>query len=156
MQIVVHPNPLLRAHADPVPHVGRRERQLFKRMLTNMRKWNGVGLAAPQVGHLLRMIVAEAEGDTVALANPTILENIGMDRMVEGCLSLPGRQVDVARAASIWVKAINEKNQQVEFQKHGLIARILQHEIDHLDGVLIIDRGSDIPAVSTRKQEVSA
>ena len=73
VQLVIYPNPVLQAHAAPVSHVGNKERCLFKRMLTNMRRWNGVGLAAPQVGRLLRMIVAEVGGTTLAMANPTIL-----------------------------------------------------------------------------------
>jgi len=130
VQLVIYPNPLLRAHAAPVSHVGKNERRLFKSMLTNMRRWNGVGLAAPQVGHLLRMIVAEVEGTTLlALANPTILESKGMDRMMEGCLSLPSKEVDVMRSDSVWLKAVNRGKQKVELKYEGLIARILQHEI---------------------------
>ena len=121
-----------------------------------MRQWNGVGLAAPQVGHSLRMIVAEAVGQTVALANPTILEQTGIDRMVEGCLSLPDRQVDVIRAVTIWVKALNEDSKQVEFKQEGLLARIVQHEIDHLNGMLIIDHGPGVTVASATRQEVSA
>lgn len=156
MQIVVYPDPMLHAHAKPVLHVGKKERLLFKRMLTNMRQWDGVGLAAPQVGHSLRMIVAEVQGTTLALANPAILERKGMNHMVEGCLSLPGRHVDVIRTVTIWVKALNEDSKQVEFKQEGLLARIVQHEIDHLNGVLIIDHGPDIVSASARKQEVSA
>jgi len=156
VQIVLHPNPLLRIQANPVPHVGKNERRLFKRMLRSMRQWNGVGLAAPQVGYSLRMIVTEAKGETMVLANPTILEQTGMDRMVEGCLSLPGRQVNVARAATIWVKALNEDGKSVEFKQAGLLARIVQHEIDHLNGMLIIDHGTNVADASATRQEVTA
>lgn len=156
MKIVEHPDPMLRAHAKPVLHVGKKERYLFKRMLTNMRRWDGIGLAAPQVGHSLRMIVAEAKGKTLALANPTILESKGMDRMMEGCLSLPGQEVNVTRAVSIWVKAVNEDNKQVALKQKGLFARILQHEIDHLNGVLIIDHDPVTAIKAADKQEASA
>ena len=154
VQLVIYPNRLLRDYATLVSHVGKKEQRLFKRMLTNMRRWNGVGLAAPQVGYLLRMIVAEVEGTTLALANPTILECKGMDKMVEGCLSLPGQEVDVMRSARVWLKAINEENKQVELKQEGLVARILQHEIDHLDGVLIIDHGPVIMREASEKQNL--
>ena len=154
VQLVIYPNPILQAHSAPVSHVGNKERSLFKRMLINMRRWNGVGLAAPQVGYLLRMIVAEVGGTTLAMANPTILECKGMSRMIEGCLSLPNKEVDVMRSTSIWIKADNEENKQVELKQEGLLARILQHEIDHLDGVLIIDHGPVITRESSDKQNV--
>ena len=154
VQLVTYPNPILRTCATPVLHVGKKERLLFKHMLTNMRRWNGVGLAAPQVGHSLRIVVAEVEGTTLLLANPTILERKGMDRRVEGCLSLPGQEVDVIRSASIWLKAVNEENKQVELKQEWLIARILQHEIDHLEGVLIIDHGPVITLESSGKQDL--
>jgi len=142
MEIVIHPNPVLRASALPVRRVGKNERRLLRQMLKHMRHWKGIGLAAPQVGHLEQLIVAEVGDRTVLWANPSILELGGTEqRMEEGCLSIPGAFVDVSRPACIWVRAFGEDNETVECKLDGLEARVIQHEIDHLRGVLIIDHG---------------
>ncbi|MBN2559613.1 MAG: peptide deformylase [Phycisphaerae bacterium] len=142
--IRAYPDPILRARAEPLAGVRNRERRLLMRMLAGMRRWHGVGLAAPQVGLSLRLVTVEAEGTTLALANPTILDPHGADDMVEGCLSLPGTEVNVRRAFSVWVRAIDNDNRKRELKLQGLLARIVQHEIDHLDGVLITDHGPPV------------
>lgn len=135
-------DPILRVQADSVLSVGVHERHLMKTMLESMWQWGGVGLAAPQVGFSSRIIVLEAEGEKRALANPEILEGKGAGTMEEGCLSLPGQEVNISRPASIWVRALDIQNRQVELKLDGFLARIVQHEVDHLNGKLIIDYGS--------------
>ena len=135
----LHPDPLLRRQSQPVLHVGKEERRLLDAMLDTMRRWKAVGLAAPQVGRGSRVITAEFEGTSLGLANPVVIDRTGMDAMVEGCLSLPGRAIEVRRSCSVWVKAVDPENKKVELKLEGFLARIVQHEIDHLDGVLIID-----------------
>ena len=141
MKLVVHPNPILRAHAIPVERVGKKERRLLKQMLKHMRRWKGIGLAAPQVACLEQLIVAEVNGQAVLWANPRILEGSGEARMEEGCLSVPATFVNVERSAFIWVEALDMEGRAVELKIEGLLARVVQHEIDHLEGVLIIDHG---------------
>lgn len=145
LELSIFPEPVLRLQADPVLHVGEHERQLMKSMLKSMWNWNGVGLAAPQVGFSSRLIVAEAEGVKLALANPEILGSKGVDTMVEGCLSLPDQAVNISRPTSIWIRALDIENKEVELKFDGFLARIVQHEIDHLNGKLIIDYGTATP-----------
>lgn len=147
MELVLHPNPILRAHAVPVERVGRTERRLLKRMLKYMRRWKGIGLAAPQVAHFEQLIVAEVNGQMLQWANPTVLEGNGTERMEEGCLSIPGSFVDVVRSGRVRVRALDVEGRTVERELDGLLARVVQHEIDHLNGVLIIDHG---PVVQRR------
>lgn len=141
MELVLHPNPILRVHAVPVHRVGRSERRLLKGMLKHMRRWKGIGLAAPQVAHFEQLIVAEADGQTLQWVNPTILEGSGTERMEEGCLSIPGSFVDVVRTRRVRVRALDIEGRTVERELDGLLARVVQHEIDHLNGRLIIDHG---------------
>jgi len=145
LELRTFPDPKLRIPAEPVLHVGEHERHMMKSMLENMWQWKGVGLSAPQVGFDARLIVAEAEGVKLGLANPETLESKGSDAMMEGCLSLPGQSVNVSRSTSIWVRALDIENRQVELKLDGFIARIVQHEIDHLNGRLIIDHGAATP-----------
>jgi peptide deformylase len=142
MEIVIHPSPILRAHTTPVERVGKQERRLLKQMLKHMRRWKGIGLAAPQVACLQQLIVVEVNEQALLWANPRIIEEDGTGYMEEGCLSIPDTFVNVERAAYVWVQALNIDNHPVELKLHGLAARVVQHEIDHLNGVLIIDRGT--------------
>jgi peptide deformylase len=108
-------------------------------MLALMRAHAGIGLAGPQVGLSQRLFVAEFEGQSVCLANPVILERGGRDRMAEGCLSLPGLNVELDRDHQVAVEGYDIHGQKEKHLLEGLWARIMQHEIDHLDGVLICD-----------------
>lgn len=104
-----------------------------------MKYFSGIGLAAPQVGILRKMIVVEVEGRITKLANPQILRVKGADVMEERCLSVPGLGVDIVRPYEAIIKGLNEEGQAVEIKAKGLFARVLQHEIDHLCGKLIVD-----------------
>lgn len=134
-------DPALRERAREVEKVTRAHRQLIKDMIETMREAPGVGLAGPQVGVLERVFVYEVEDDLGALFNPRIVER--SDEKVseeEGCLSLPGLAYDVERSLTVTVEGLDEKGRPVTVEASGLLARVFQHETDHLDGVLFIDR----------------
>jgi len=153
LELRIYPDPILRKKPDPVFHVGGHERHLMKTMLQNLWLWNGVGLAAPQVGFSSQIIVLEAEGEKLAFANPVILESKGSEILEESCLSIPGRTVSVPRATSVWIRALDIQNRQVELKLEGFLARIIQHEIDHLNGKLIVDYDSMKSGTSPDNQE---
>lgn len=139
LAIKKHPDKILRIKCDVVKSVTEKERKIFDDMLFTMRHFCGIGLAAPQVGISRRLIVACVEDVTIKLANPEILDTSGSDIMLEGCLSVVNTTVDVKRPSTITVKGLDEENKTVELKTGGLLARVLQHEIDHLNGRLIID-----------------
>jgi len=113
-------------------------------MKETMIKNQGIGLAAPQVGRLIRLIVVQIEKGAVAFINPEIVKRSKeTEIMEEGCLSFPGFSLKIKRAKEIKVEALNEKGEKIRFKIKGLSARVFQHEIDHLDGILFIDYDSD-------------
>jgi len=105
-----------------------------------MYEAEGVGLAAPQVGILRRAIVIDAGQGLVELVNPVITDKSGVVGMTEGCLSVPGRQGFVVRPENVTVEAFDRKGNLIKINGDGLLARVLCHEIDHLDGTLYIDK----------------
>ena len=135
-------DPVLRRRALPVDEVTPEVRTMIANMTETMYEEVGIGLAAPQVGISLRLIVlADEQGRSVqALVNPAIIEQGGEVTSEEGCLSIPGVFAPVARAAWVKVEARDVDGKPVAITARGLRARVLQHEIDHLDGVLFIDR----------------
>jgi peptide deformylase len=144
-KVIVLGNPILRQKAKPVRQITKAERQLIDDLLETMDAHEGVGLAAPQVGILQRIFVARWEGETFVLVNPEIewrsKETVaGM----EGCLSIPGVQGKVVRHEKIRVRALNADGKPIVLQPEGWLARIFQHEIDHLDGILILDRTDEL------------
>ena len=134
-----YPDKILRKKCVPVEKVTEKEKELFEKMLFTMKHFCGIGLAAPQIGISKKLIVAEVKERTIKLANPEIIKIKGTDNMIEGCLSLPGFSVDIKRPYEVIAKGLNEKGQIVEVKAKGLLARVLQHETDHLQGKLIID-----------------
>ena len=139
LEIKKHPDKILRKVCDPIKSVTEKERKIFDEMLFIMRHFCGIGLAAPQVGISRRLIIASVEDVVIKLANPELLDTSGSDIMPEGCLSVVNTVIDIKRSAMITVKGLNEKNEVIELKTGGLSARVLQHEIDHLNGRLIID-----------------
>ncbi|HEX3692824.1 MAG TPA: peptide deformylase [Solirubrobacteraceae bacterium] len=138
-------DPVLRTKALPVEHFDQALREEVRRMGELMHDALGVGLAATQLGVLHRVLVYRAHGEDplTALVNPQIeWESEERELAEEGCLSLPGVHVEVERALSLRVRAHDENGQEIVVQAEGLPARIIQHEVDHLDGVLILDRVS--------------
>jgi peptide deformylase len=145
-------DPVLRAKARPVERFDGLLRDEVQRMQTLMHDALGIGLAAPQVGILHRLLVYRVEPDSpiVALVNPEI-EWSSRDEEIgeEGCLSLPHVLVDVERSVALLVRALDEHGEELVIEATGLEARVIQHEIDHLDGILILDR-------ATREQRKAA
>jgi peptide deformylase len=143
-ELVVYPNPVLRETSEEVVEVGEDIRNLIDDMAETMYASHGIGLAAIQVGVPKRVIVVDVGEGLVALINPTIGKREGEVQMEEGCLCLPGVMVDVTRSERVTVKGLNAKGEEVSFDAEGLFSRALQHEIDHLDGILIVDKVSKI------------
>jgi peptide deformylase len=138
--IVKIPADVLRQKALEIPKITKKTLMLLDDMLRIMRRANGVGLAAPQVGVLQRLIVIAPEGmRPTALINPRIVKAEGEQIGQEGCLSIPGLYGDVKRALYVEVEATDRKGRELTFELEGMPARVAQHEIDHLDGKLFID-----------------
>jgi len=139
--VVKYPADVLRLVAAPVGRVNKRIRQLIEQMVDATRKAHGIGLAAPQVGISERVIVVSIDGrKLIPLVNPLILRAEGEQIGEEGCLSLPGLYGEVLRNAAIEVEALDAEGRPVNLFLEGLSARVVQHEVDHLDGVLFVDK----------------
>ncbi|MDD5020231.1 MAG: peptide deformylase [Candidatus Omnitrophica bacterium] len=138
-EICKYPDNILRKRCARVERITGVETRLFEMMLFTMRYFGGIGLAAPQIGIARNLIVADIGEGPVRLADPVILHVKGSDKMKEGCLSIPGVGVVIDRPDEIVVNGLDERGKAVEFNARGLLARVLQHEIDHLKGKLIID-----------------
>jgi peptide deformylase len=150
--VVDNPNErrILRAKAKKISRFEPYLERLVDDMWETMRAAPGVGLAAPQIGESIRVLVAEYEDQAVALVNPEIIKRADEEEIgTEGCLSIPGYVGDdVPRSVAITVKARDPKGKEIRVKAEGWYARILQHEIDHLDGILFTDR---IPAEKVRE-----
>ncbi|HEX7518660.1 MAG TPA: peptide deformylase [Candidatus Deferrimicrobium sp.] len=153
--ILVYPDPFLARKAIPVAVVDDRIRALIRDMFETMYAAEGVGLAAPQVGAGKRVIVLDVSpvDETIApvvVVNPEIVWRNGSATGVEGCLSVPGVQGEVYRAETVEVRGMDEQGNPLRIRAAGIFSRALQHEIDHLDGVLFIDRLSPSAAASAK------
>lgn len=140
-------DPVLRRKAKPAPQVDDALRALIADLFETMRAAEGIGLAAPQVGVGVRLFVMDAGDEVVgprALVNPVIVERSGRVTGEEGCLSLPGLSAEVERDARIVVEAWDERGETVRLEAGDLVSRCIQHEIDHLDGLLFLDRVSPL------------
>jgi peptide deformylase len=138
--IRLHPDPVLRERASEVGDVDAAIRKLVRDMEDTMRDAPGVGLAAPQVGVQRRVIVYDYGDGFNAVVNPEIVDRAGEIVDEEGCLSLPGLAFPVPRAQRIVVRGLDAEGRPVRYEAEDLHARVVQHEVDHLDGVLFIDR----------------
>jgi len=148
----IYPDHVLREHARPVDNITGEIRTLTEEMKLLMAEEGGIGLAAPQVGVLHRIIVVRDEEEYLTFLNPEIHEHLDKHQMEEGCLSLPGVSVNVTRDFSIYMTAIDISGDQIKMEVEGLTARIIQHEVDHLNGVLIIDHASTVERHLLKKQ----
>ena len=147
--IVQYPDPILRKKAKDVEAVDKEVLKLLDDMAETMYDAPGIGLAAPQIGKPLKVIVADIssrgeKGELIKLINPCIVHAEGEDVLTEGCLSIPGFSEEVKRATKVVVRGINEEGKEVEIVAEGLLARVFQHEIDHIEGRLFIDRLSKL------------
>jgi len=141
LSVRLYGDPALRKIAEPVSAVTPEIRAIVADMIESMWHQVGIGLAAPQVGISLRIVVMDdGKGGARALINPVITDRSGTVREEEGCLSLPGIFADVERSKWVRVSAQDEAGRPISFEAQGLRAKVIQHEIDHLDGVLFIDR----------------
>ena len=131
---------VLRKKSNYVKKVNREIIDLIRDMADTMYHANGVGLAAPQVGISKRVITIDIGSGLISLINPEIMEQKGDQTDIEGCLSIPGIVGEVIRPNWVRVRGLNEKGEQVELEGTGLLARAFCHEIDHLDGILFIDK----------------
>lgn len=131
---------LLRKKSRKIEKIDDRILTLLEDMEETMYSADGVGLAAPQVGILKRAVVIDVGEGLIKLINPEIIETEGNEIDVEGCLSVPGEQGEVERPYKVKVKALNEKGEEIVLEGEGLLARAFCHEIDHLDGILFVDK----------------
>jgi peptide deformylase len=134
-------DPVLKTRASPVESFDESLVRLTQDLLATMRDNEGVGLAATQVGRLKRVFVAAIEDNEYVIVNP-ILTDISetTETATEGCLSIPGIQVDVERPTAVTISGQDVSGRPLQIEASDLLARVLQHEVDHLDGVLILDR----------------
>jgi peptide deformylase len=143
-KIITTENPILRQKAKKIHHFDPSLQKLVDDMFETMHEANGVGLAAPQIAQSIRVFVAEYEDRKVAVFNPEIVKAEGEETGQEGCLSIPGYiGENIRRATKIQVKGQDVRGKAIRVNAEGWFARILQHEIDHLDGILFIDRLDD-------------
>ena len=134
-------DPVLKTRAAPVESFDESLVRLTQDMLATMRDNEGVGLAATQVGRLKRVFVAAIEDDEYVIVNPVLTDiSETTETATEGCLSIPGIQVDVERPTAVTISGQDVSGRPLQIEASDLLARVLQHEVDHLDGVLILDR----------------
>jgi peptide deformylase len=143
--ILRYGDPILHHPAAPVDGLTAQTQRLIDDMIETMYAAPGIGLAAPQIGEPLRIFVVDlsvgrASGDLIVLVNPEIAEHDGMQLETEGCLSLPGFEATVVRPARIVVRGLDREGRERRVEGTGLLARALQHELDHLEGRLFVDR----------------
>lgn len=148
MQIVSYPHPTLRHKSRPIKRVNAELRQLVRKMFELMYEARGVGLAANQVDLPLRLFIVNLEakagaGDEIVFINPVISRAKGLEEKEEGCLSLPELYGPVKRPKQVRINAYGLDGQEIQADLTGLLARVVQHELDHLDGVLFVDRMSE-------------
>ncbi len=141
-QVRLETDEILRKKAKEVDEVDDRIREILDDMLETMYEYNGVGLAGPQIGILKRIIVIDLYDGSkpLKLVNPRIIKQKGEQEVDEGCLSFPNEFAKLIRPAEVIVEALNENGKKVKIKGEGLLAQALAHEIDHLDGILFVDK----------------
>lgn len=139
-KIRVYGDPILREKTQLVGEVTPQTKKLIKDMTETMYENEGLGLAANQIGIGKQIMTVDVGQGLLVLINPRIMESCGEESAEEGCLSLPDIKVEVKRARKIKVRGLNEEGGRIEIEAEGLLARAIQHEIDHLNGMLIADR----------------
>ena len=140
LEVMKTGHPVLKQIAEPVEFVNKKIRQLLDDMAETMYKTDGVGLAAPQVNVSKRIIVLDDGNGLIEVSNPEIVKKEGSQIGLEGCLSVPELFGDVERYDKIEVHGINRNNKKIKIKAEGFLARIFQHEIDHLNGILFVEK----------------
>ncbi len=138
-EIKIIGEPILRKKAKPVRKIAEEERKIFEEMARIMYKAGGIGLAANQIGIDKQMIVLDVGPGLFMMANPKILQKEGLGIFEEGCLSLPEITVEIKRPKKILLECLDKDNCLIKFEADDILSRAIQHEIDHLNGKLIID-----------------
>lgn len=144
-EIRIYPDPVLKQASSPVGQIDGSIAEFIDGLVAMLRSTPGVGLAAPQVGRLLRIIAVdvtprEPGSGLIVLINPVIISTTGSKKVREGCLSVPEYTANIHRAAEVVVKGLDPDGREMEISSRGLEAIAFQHEIDHLDGILFLDR----------------
>jgi peptide deformylase len=155
MDVRQYPDPVLRAKTAEVTQFDQALADLAKQMITTMHAANGLGLAAPQVGVSRRIAIVAGDGEPgheTVLVNPQIVESEGWEEAEEGCLSFPGIYIKMGRFARVFVRYHDLKGGVCEMGARGLAARAVQHEVDHLDGRLLVDRMSTVQRMAHRRR----
>ncbi len=149
LEIITYDHEILHKQASVIPEIDRSIRELAEAMIDAMHQGEGIGLAGPQVGELRRIFVTHVSGDeSRVFINPQIMEtSISTSAYEEGCLSIPDVYADVVRPDAVKIQAWNEKGRPFTLEAEGMLARVVQHENDHLNGVLFIDR------INTKKRD---
>ena len=140
LNILTHPNPILKQKCETITQFDSALTQLANDMLETMDTYNGIGLAGPQVGILERILVVGHKKRRFCLINPELIHAEGVTYMEEGCLSLPKIQRWVQRYETIFVKAQDLSGKEIQLNESGLISIVIQHEMDHLEGILTLDK----------------
>jgi peptide deformylase len=154
MEVLLYPDPRLKAVAEPIDTIDDEVRRIATEMVRTMHEHRGIGLAGNQVGYLRRLIVINPEGDPEGdrvLANPKIEASRGATSSEEGCLSFPKMYGRVSRAEWVRATARDLDGKEVVIESDGLLAIVLQHEIDHLDGILFVSRMSPADQVKLKR-----
>lgn len=138
-QIRKYGNPILREICQPVEEIGEEETDIFSSLKGILLEVGALGIAAPQVGVCQRIIAVRVDGNLIQLANPVITDGWGKSTLTEGCLSIPEVFVKVSRPNRIIVEGVDERGKKRGLEAEGILARAIQHEVDHLDGTLIVD-----------------
>jgi len=140
LPMVAYPAPVLRQKAKRVTNIDGAVARLIDDMVETMHEAGGVGLAAPQVGIPLRVAVIELPGEeTIVLVNPKIVKRSGERQVEEGCLSVPGYRGEIQRSVKVIAKGLDSRGREIRIKGEGLLAQVLEHEVDHLNGTLYID-----------------
>ncbi len=148
LKIIEAGAPILKGTAKPVDHITKHTKKLLDDMAETMYAAEGVGLAAPQINQSLKLVVLDDGNGLIELINPEILSHSDETEMgVEGCLSVPGYYGSVSRYKKIKVRALNRHGKTVVYEPEGFLARIFQHEIDHLYGTLFIEKAENLRRV---------
>ncbi len=153
LKIRIYGDPILREKAKPVKSVGPVERMLISSMIETMRNAKGIGLAAPQIGVSEQILIADIDNGqgAIAVINPEIIKKNGNATKEEGCLSIPGVLVNVKRPLKILVRYLDENNRRVEKEYTDMLARVILHETDHLNGKLIVDYVLGLKKIKLKK-----
>lgn len=151
LKIRVFPEAILRKKARRIEKITRGHGDILSQMARIMYDSSGIGLAAPQIGIDESMIVIDIGVGLYKLINPKIVKKRGSGAMEEGCLSVPGIFIKVKRAKKVWVKAWDDSGREINLEADGLLACVFQHEIDHLNGKLIIDYASFLEKINIKR-----